>query len=380
MSRRFRILFLSWRDLHHPEAGGAEKYVTEVAEGLAARGHQVTIRTAAYPGALKDEIVNGVAYTRRGGRYGVYVRALASRATGRSRADVVVDIQNGVPFLSPLVGRPRVVNLVHHVHKEQWPVVLGERAARVGWWLESRVAPRVYAKSPYVTVSPATRRELAQLGVDPTRVRILPNGAEPPPPQAVAKAAQPRIIVLGRLVPHKRVELAMDAVAKLLPEFPDLRLHIVGGGWWQPKLAEHAERLAITDHIVMTDHVSEAEKHRLLAESWVLAIPSLKEGWGLVVLEAGLHRTPSIGFRSAGGLTDSIRDGETGLLVDTEEEFAAGLRRLLEDADLRERLGARAHAFAEQFEWEETVLGWEQIIEAMVTARTEASGSSHIES
>lgn len=367
MSRQLRVLFLSWRDLHHPEAGGAEKYVTEVAEGLAARGHQVTIRTAAYPGAPKDEVVNGVAYTRRGGKYGVYTRALASRATGRSRADVVVDIQNGVPFLSPAAGGHHVVNLVHHVHKEQWPVVLGPRTARVGWWLESWLAPRVYARCAYVTVSPSTRRELAALGVDPARVRILPNGTDAPPQDAAERSSTPRIIVLGRLVPHKRVELAMDSMAKLLPDFPELQLYVVGSGWWKQHLVEHADKLSITDRVVMTDHVSEAEKHRLLADSWVLAVPSLKEGWGLVVVEAGVHATPAVGFRSSGGLTDSVRDGETGMLVDNEEEFTAVLRQLISDRHLRERLGQQAASYALQFDWRQTVDGWDRLLNEVVS-------------
>jgi len=369
------VLFLSWRDLHHPEAGGAEKYVTEVAEGLAARGHQVTIRTAAYPGAPRDEVVNGVAYTRIGGKYGVYTRALASRATGRSRADVVVDIQNGVPFLSPAVGGHRVVNLVHHVHKEQWPVVLGPRAARFGWWLESWLAPRVYARSAYVTVSPSTRRELAALGVDPARVRILPNGTDAPPPDTEERSATPRIIVLGRLVPHKRVELAMDSVAKLLPDFPDLQLYVVGSGWWKQRLVDHADKLSIADRVVLTDHVSEAEKHRLLADSWVLAVPSLKEGWGLVVVEAGVHATPAVGFRSSGGLTDSVRHGETGILVDNEEEFTSALRDLLNDRDLRERLGQQACTYATQFEWRQTVDGWERLLNDVVSGGVDSAPS-----
>ena len=178
MSRHLRVLFLSWRDQHHPEAGGAEKYLVEVAEGLARRGHQVTVRTAAYPGAIRDEVVHGVAYSRRGGRFGVFPRALASRLAGRLRADVVVDIQNGVPFLSPLAGG-RVINLVHHVHREQWPVVVGKKAAGIGWWLESEVAPRVYRKVPYVVVSPSTGRELTGLGTADDRADWHLPGATP---------------------------------------------------------------------------------------------------------------------------------------------------------------------------------------------------------
>ena len=126
-----RVLLLNWRDLHHPEAGGAEKYLVTVAEGLAARGHEVTFRTAAYPGALPEETVAGVRYRRRGGHYSIYPRAFAANAAASH--DVVVDVQNGVPYLSPLVTRSPVVNLVHHVHREQWPVVFGPRTARFGW-------------------------------------------------------------------------------------------------------------------------------------------------------------------------------------------------------------------------------------------------------
>ncbi|MEI2775858.1 MAG: glycosyltransferase family 4 protein [Tetrasphaera sp.] len=363
MPRQIRILFLSWRDHEHPEAGGAEKYLTEVAEGLADRGHQVTIRTAAYAGALPDEVVRGVAYCRRGGRFGVYPRALASRLTGRARADVVVDIQNGVPFLSPLGGRSRVVNLVHHVHKEQWPVVLGPRAASVGWWLESQVAPRVYRNTTYVTVSPATRRELAGLGVAPERTEIIFNGTDVVRDDGIERSPTPSIIVLGRLVPHKRVELAIDALAKLATERPGLRMQIVGSGWWKPRLEEYAEAAGVTDLITFTDHVSEAEKHRLLAQAWVLALPSLKEGWGLAVVEAGVHGTPAVGFRDAGGVQDSIRDGETGLLCEEGiEAFTAALARFLDDEQLRTRLSANVHEWVARFRWEETIDAWERLL------------------
>ena len=71
--------------------------------------------------------------------------------------DVIVDVQNGLPFWTPLLGKP-VVNVTHHVHREQWGQVFGPRRAGVGWWLESRLAPRVYRHSRYFAVSDAVRR------------------------------------------------------------------------------------------------------------------------------------------------------------------------------------------------------------------------------
>ncbi len=361
-----RVLMLNWRDLQHPEAGGSERYLVTVAEGLAARGHDVTFRTAAYPGALPEETVAGVHYVRRGGHYSIYPRALGAHAA--SSHDVVVDVQNGVPYLSPLVTRSPVVNLVHHVHREQWPVVFGPRTARFGWWVESQLAPRVYGRTSYVAVSDSTMRELVALGVDRERVTIIHNGTDAVADADAERSPGPRVVLLGRLVPQKRVEIALDAVAALRDRVPGLHLDVAGTGWWEPQLREHVAALGLEDDVTLHGHVSETEKHRLLAQAWVHVMPSLKEGWGLVVVEAGVHGTPTVAFRSAGGPADSILDGETGLLVDppageTEvEAFARTLESLLLDDARRERMSRLARRWVSRFRWEDCVDAWERLL------------------
>src|ERR671936_2742267 len=115
------VLFLNWRDTSNPEGGGSEVYVERVAAGLAGRGHPVTLFCAAHPGAPADERVGDVRVVRRGGRLTVYLHAWWAHHTGRlGRHEVVVDVQNGLPFLSVLWCRRPVVVLVHHVHREQW--------------------------------------------------------------------------------------------------------------------------------------------------------------------------------------------------------------------------------------------------------------------
>jgi glycosyltransferase involved in cell wall biosynthesis len=360
-----RVLLLNWRDLNHPEAGGAEKYLVTVAEGLAARGHSVTFRTAAYPGALPEETLAGVHYRRRGGHYSIYPRAVLGRS--QARHDVVVDVQNGVPYLSPLVTTTPVVNLVHHVHREQWPLVFGPRSARFGWWLESQVAPVAYRRSSYVAVSQSTRRELVDLGVDPARITLIHNGTDATADDSLPRSRTPRIIVLGRLVPQKRVEIALDAAAMLRSRIPGLHLDVVGSGWWDPTLREHASALGIDDMVTFHGHVSEAEKHRLLARAWVHAMPSLKEGWGLVVVEAGVHGTPTVAFREAAGPADSIRDQETGLLVDHARgpgagEYADAIFRLLTDHEQRGQMSERVRSWVTRFHWDDCVQSWEDLL------------------
>ncbi|WP_431842506.1 glycosyltransferase family 4 protein [Calidifontibacter indicus] len=363
----YSVLLLNWRDLEHPEAGGAEKYLVEVAEGLAARGHHVTFRTALYPGALPREVVNGVNYIRKGGHYSVYTRAIASQAVRRLRADVVVDVQNGVPFLSTaaLPHHP-VVNLVHHVHREQWPVAFNPTVAKIGWQLESALAPFAYRRAQYVAVSETTRRELVALGVDGDRVAIIPNGTDLTN-QDARPADHPVVTVLGRLVPHKRVEIAIRAVAALRNKIPGIELRVVGSGYWLGELRDLSRDLGIADQVVFTGHVSEWEKRRILSESWVLALPSIKEGWGLVVVEAATHHTPSIAYRSAGGVADSIQEGRTGLLVDDgQEPFTGALEALLTDEKLRHTLGDEAARFAAQFTWPQAVQKWENLLQEVI--------------
>ncbi|HYJ67146.1 MAG TPA: glycosyltransferase family 4 protein [Nocardioidaceae bacterium] len=347
------VVLCNWRDTSNPEGGGSERYVERMARGLAARGCRVTVCCARHDNAPDDEIRDGVRFVRRGGKLGVYPKTLAGIALRRlGPIDLVVDVQNGMPFFTRLAtGRPVVV-LVHHVHREQWPVVYPGPAGRVGWWIESVLSPRLYAGCQYVAVSAATRDELGELGIDPGRIAVVHNGSDPAPDLTGERAATPTICVVGRLVPHKRIEHAIDAVAQLRARFPDLRCRVAGAGWWEESLQSYAVERGVAGAVEFLGHVDEAAKHELYANAWVQALPSLKEGWGLVVGEAGAHATPTVAYRSARGTRESIVDAESGILVDSQADFVGALARLLNDAELRERLGKGAHEQSVRYSWQ----------------------------
>lgn len=358
-----RVLFMSWRDLRNPEGGGAEVYLEQMARGLRDRGATVTIFSAAHAGAPLDETVDGIHYVRRGAKMSVYLRGLEGLLRRRfGRVDIVVDVQNGLPFFSRLLTRRPSVVLVHHVHREQWPVVYPGVTGRVGWWIESRFAPRLYRRSRYVAVSSATTDELVALGVDRDRISIVHNGTETAPPTRATRSETPTVCCVGRLVPHKQVEHAIDAVRQLAPEFPGLRLIVAGDGWWSAELREHARSTGAEDLVEFEGHVTEERKHEIYAESWVMALPSLKEGWGLVIGEAGSHGTPTVAYRAAGGTQESIADGSSGLLVDDEAEFVSALRAVLSDPELRGRLSAGARTMSHQFTWGQAQSGFADVL------------------
>jgi glycosyltransferase involved in cell wall biosynthesis len=345
-----------------------------MAEGLVERGCSVTIFCAAHAAAPPEEVRGGIRFVRRGGKLSVYAAGMRALRRGDlsgpdGRLDLVVDVQNGLPFFSRAVTRVPVLVLVHHVHREQWPVVYPGATGRVGWWIERRLAPRLYRRSQYVAVSRATREELVELGVAAERIAVVHNGTDPYQAVDPGKSPEPMVAVVGRLVPHKQVEHAVDAVLALRGVLPDVRLHVVGSGWWEAELASYVEAGGAGGCVVMEGHVTEEHKHEVYERAWVLALPSLKEGWGLVIGEAGMHATPAVAYRSAGGTRESIEDGHSGLLVDTQEEFTDALRRVLTDQQLRRRLSAGALEVSHRFTWTQSQLSFAEVVAANLQGR-----------
>ncbi len=146
---------------------------------------------------------------------------------------------------------------------------------------------------------------------------------------------------------------------------PEVHLDIVGDGWWRPRLVEHVQRLGIAHAVTFHGHVDDVTKHHVLQSSWVHVLPSRKEGWGLAVVEAGHHRLPTIGYRSSGGLSDSIVDGVTGVLVDGHRELVDRLEELLSDSVWREQLGAKAQTRSGEFSWTQSAKAMRTVLEAV---------------
>lgn len=365
-----KILLLCWRDSEHPQGGGSERYLERVGRYLAAAGHTVVYRTARASGAPRRSQRQGMSFLRRGGKYTVYPSVWLELAVGRMGwgplrgVDAVVDTQNGIPFFARLWGGRPTVLLSHHCHREQWPVA-GPVVARLGWFLESRVSPRLHRRCPYVTVSEPSKRELVEVGVHPERIRIIRNGVDPVPvsvPQLPPDGRR-HLITLSRLVPHKHIERAIDAVSDLRRRgHGDVVLDVVGDGWWKDRLMAYAAQrdAPLTFH----GRVSEELKHALLERAEVHLMPSAKEGWGLTVIEAAQHGVPTVAYRSAGGVQDSV--AETGVLLDDGASLSDAVEKLFADPAERRALGEAARARAEAYSWDQTGAAFAELIDQVV--------------
>ncbi len=171
---------LAWRDLDDPEAGGSEVHASTVAQLWAEAGIEVTMRTSFAAGLPQMSWRDGYRVIRKAGRYMVFPRAAFSEFMGwHGGRDGLVEIWNGMPFMSPIWSRTPHVTWLHHVHADMWEMTLPPKLAAMGRTLESRIAPRFYRRTPIVTLSNSSKHELVEdLGFSAKLVHVVPPGID----------------------------------------------------------------------------------------------------------------------------------------------------------------------------------------------------------
>lgn len=350
-----RVFVLNERDLRHPAAGGAELHVFEIFSRLVARGYEVHLLCERFASATERELVDGVQVERVGRVPLYYARAAraARRAVRAGRVDVVVECLNKLPFLSPLYLDAPVLALSHHLFgATAFQQVAFPIAAAV--WIAEKAIPYAFRHHEFLTISESSKRDLIERGVDGSRVRVSLCGIRPPALAADAHTRRPpRLVYFGRLAHYKRVEVLLEAAARLRVRFPELEVIVIGRGPAQAKLEALARRLGIETRTRFAGFVSDRERDELVASSRVCVCASEKEGWGLTVIEANALATPVVAA-DAPGLRDSVRHAETGYLVPAGDVdgFAARIAQLLEDDALWTRMASSALAWARRFDWD----------------------------
>jgi glycosyltransferase involved in cell wall biosynthesis len=349
------VHLFAWRDLDDAEAGGSERHANRVASLWAEAGLDVLMRTSTAQGHRHYPRVHREGYdvVRRSGRYFVFPHVIASESLQRyGRADAVVDIWNGVPFLTPLWFRGPRVAWLHHVHRDMWEQVLTPRFARMGKFFESRVAPRFYRRTPIVTCSTSSRDEVVKLlHLPPANVTVASPGIDAHYTPGDERSPHPLVVAVGRLMPPKGHAQLIRVCDEVRRDVPDLELVIAGDGFEMLNLKQLVADLGASDWVRFAGWVSEEEKLTLYQQAWVAMSCSTAEGWGMTMTEAAACGTPAVATDIAGH-RDSVADGRSGLLGGSTAQLVGQLRSVLTDAELRLRLSEGALKHASDFTWE----------------------------
>lgn len=386
-----RVVVVNWRDLDHGRAGGAEIYAWHHARALREAGAEVRFVTGRDRGQAPLGERDGITIHRGGRRVGFNLFALGWLLRHRGTIDAVIDPACGVPSFSPLVVRrdTPVLLVVHHVHQDQFAVHFPAPVAAFGRWME-RVAMRLaYRRHAVAAVSASTVEQMrTRLGWTGD-IRVLANGTDLPPYDVLDAAAKDpgRVVVLGRLVAHKRVDLVLEAVARLRARGSrDVRVDVVGQGPERDRLVAHAAALGIADRVTFHGYLSEEDKGRVLARAAVHVCGSDAEGWGQAVIDAAGWGVPTVA-RDVPGLRDSIRPGETGWLVPDHADHAVVADRLahrLERALLaaaepsaRVLRAEACQAWARRHDWSRMRSDARDLTTEMLTGDTASTGLHH---
>jgi glycosyltransferase involved in cell wall biosynthesis len=362
---RRRIVMVNWKDIHHPASGGAEVYVHEIARRWVDRGYVVELVSAGFPGAAARETIDGVRVRRLGRLHNGTFHLLVQRELCRARsADVVVESINTLPFLALLHRRAvPVVALVYQLAAEVWDAELPRPFGAIGRHAEPKVLS-LYRHVPTVTISPSTEQDLSRLGFRDLSV-VRPGRDEPPTTAVLEKEPTPTFAFVGRLEANKRPDHALAAFSLIGERLPNARLWVIGRGSFDERLRADAPPGA-----EILGRLTREELYDRLGRAHCLLVPSVREGWGLVVVEANAVGTPAVGY-DVPGLRDSIVHERTGVLVPAGDPhaLAAAAVNLVRDGRYSS-IEKAARQWAAAFSWDRAADSLLEVVERSMRTGT----------
>jgi len=224
-----------------------------------------------------------------------------------------------------------------------------------------------------------TAGQLAGLaGIPVNSIHVIPFGATVSIRPCEKKADKPvkDILYVGRLIERKGVTYLLDALPKIA-ERADVHLHIVGDGDRADELKQQVQQMGLSQQVSFHGVVSNEQLEQLYRDADVFVLPSIvdgrgdTEGLGIVLVEALAFRTPVVAC-DVGGISDVIRNGETGILVPEKdaEALAAAVLQLLDNPELALRLVNAGMAHAQSyFDWNRIIDSLSQVYRSAISEK-----------
>ena len=351
------ILVLNWRDTKNPKSGGAEIVTLEHAKAWVKKGHSVTWFTSRFSGARKEEKIDGVNIVRRGNFITVYLLAPFFYLFSKNKFDIVIDEIHGLPFFTPLFMKNPKIAFIHEVADEIWDYMFPYPINKIGKFIEPLYF-KLYKNTKFWTDADSTIDDLVRKGIKRENciaincpilnksLTSLPN-----------KEKIPTFIFVSRVVKMKGIEEVIRAFFYILREIKEANLWIVGDGdrSYVDELKETMRFYSISTRVKFFGHVSEEEKLELMKKAHMLLHASVKEGWGLVVIEAASQGTPSVVY-NVSGLRDSVKNGKTGIVLEENnaKEMAKQTIDLLNNKNKYHSFQKNGLLWAKSLTWDKT--------------------------
>lgn len=357
------ILILNWRDIKNPHSGGAEILTHELAKRWVKGGHRVVWFSSSFYHALPKEKIDGIEVIRKGdpvARFLLnsvhFLAYLEYKKNFKGKFDVVIDEIHGFPFFTPWYVKEKKFALICEVAGELWMKMFTPLFGLLGRIVEIFYLRLVYKNIPFLTISESTKRDLVHNGVSEKNISVIPMGVSVPKVmKKFNKEKNPTLIFVGRISSLKGIEDGLLTTRILKRTYPNIRLWVIGRGpdIYINRLKQLCINQGITKNVVFWGFVSEEKKFEVLARAHLLISPSIKEGFGLTIPEAGYVATPAVVYNSP-GLSELVVNGKTGLVCrnNTPLDLAKNIERLLQDQNLYKSLQENSIVASKGYDWD----------------------------
>ncbi|NND98713.1 MAG: glycosyltransferase family 4 protein [Pirellulaceae bacterium] len=356
--------------IHSLDGGGAERVMAGLATRLSQKDHDVILVTLDNGSQNRHEL--GQAVRRMPLDLMRESRSLIDRIHNhRRRIAMIRDAltnQNPDVVLS-FCDRTNLLTLAA-LRKSRIPVVVSERSdphqQNLGWFWET-MRRRHYPRANRIVALTDTSAANLQTWSN-TPVAVIPSAVDVPPKISDRNTAQSnrRIVAVGRLEREKGFDRLLDSFATISHDHTEWSLRILGEGSKRQQLLDQAEALGIDDRITMPGWTRPIWDE--LCSATLFALPSRYEGFPSALLEAMAAGVPSIAVDCESGPRAIIDHEHNGLLTSNDRGgLASGVRRMIEDTQLRERLGHEGRKVIDRFCWQKMIESYERVLREAVS-------------
>ena len=351
------LAVIAWRDLEAPDSGGSEEHLTQVSQHWTNAGLSVNIRTAGVQGLPAQVERNGSKVIRKGGRVSVFPgAAFQVLRGGLGPADGVIDVFQGMPFLSPLWTRRPRVGLIHHCHMGTWSDLAPIGLAQLGYCIERFAIRHIYRSTPLVTLSPSSAEEIVKcMKIKPEQLRVGPVGIDSDfiPDTTSGETKIPLVVAGGRFMPPKGFDRIPAILSSVKKKIPALQAVIFGDGPEKSRIESQIQKYSAEDWITLPGFISRENQVSLYQKAKLLIAPSRREGWNMTITEAAACGTPAVATKIPGHL-DAVMNQQTGCLVENDYEMAEAIIAGLSEESKRIEMRKNSLEHAQKFRWEHT--------------------------